>query len=150
MRSRLLLVAVVLSACAEVDDPNPKMVLPGDYRTAFVPVLRCDQGAEHGPINIVVRVRSELAAQYDNGPYPFPEGTLIVKEEYRDQECADLMGYTAMRKEQSGYFPESGDWQWFSLDPYGVVLKDGKQPTCTKCHADCNAKTRRDFTCIEK
>jgi hypothetical protein len=148
----ILFLAVVLSACAEVDSPNPKMVLPNDYRTAFVPVRRCGDGVEHGFIKFVVRVRAELANQYDNGPYPFPEGTLIVKEEYdsRDSQCDNLMSYTAMRKEAAGYFPAGGDWQWFSLDGYGVVLKDGKLDTCAQCHTKGCGSKNRDLTCVDK
>jgi len=149
MRVRLIFAAVVLSACAEVDSPSPKVVLPSDYRTAFVPVRHCGPGNEHGlGTYVVVRVRAEQAALYDKGPYPYAEGSLVVKEEYRDGQCTDLSGYTAMRKEQSGYFSAGGDWQWFSLDPFGVVLKDGKQATCRACHEVCNRKDQRDFTCL--
>ena len=149
MRPGLLFVAVVLSACAEVDSPSPKMVLPGDYRTAFVPVRRCGPAVEHGLISVVVRVRAEQATLYDNGPFPYPAGSLVVKEEYRDSQCTDLTGYTVMRKEAAGYFPAGGDWQWFTLDSYGTVLKDGKQPSCSTCHATLCGPKNRDLTCLE-
>jgi hypothetical protein len=149
MRSGLLFVAVLLSACAEVDSPLAKVVIPADYRTAFVPVRRCGPGNEHGLISVVVRVRAEQAALYDTGPFPYPQGSLVVKEEYRDSQCTDLMGYTAMRKEAAGYFPSAGDWQWFSLDPYGVVLKDGKQESCSHCHVQMCGPKNRDLTCLD-
>jgi hypothetical protein len=150
MRSGFLFV-LVLAACAEVDSPSPKMVLPSDYRTAFVPVRPCGPVNEHGLISVVVRVRNEQSSVYDNGPYPYPEGSLIVKEEYRDDQCTDLSGYTAMRKEAPGYFPAGGDWQWFRLDPYGVILQDGKQPACSQCHSSpkCASKMK-DFTCLHE
>ena len=149
MRPGILFVAVVLAACAEVDSPSPKMVLPGDYRTAFVPVRRCGPGNEHGLISVVVRMRDQQAATYDNGPYPFPAGALIVKEEYRDNECTDLLGYTAMRKEAAGYFPDGGDWQWFKLDAYGTVVTDGPQKSCAQCHTQKCGARNRDLTCLE-
>jgi hypothetical protein len=148
MRPALLLALVVVgSACAEVDNPNPQMVLPGDYRTAFVQVRTCRNSVEHGLVNVVVRVRAEQKDLYEAGPYPFPQGSLVVKEEYRDSGCTDLTGYTIMRKEAGGYFAEGGDWQWFTLDPLGTTLKDGKAPTCSHCHAAC--KPSRDFLCAQ-
>jgi hypothetical protein len=129
------------------------MVLPGDYRTAFVPVRQCAPTVDHGlGGSVIVRMRPEQSGLYGKGPYPYPQGTLIVKEEYRDDDnCAGLTGYAVMRKQEGGYFPEGGDWQWFSLDSYGGVLKDGKQPTCAQCHRsseDCGPT--RDFTCVVK
>jgi hypothetical protein len=151
MRTGLLLVTAVISACAEIDSPSPKMVLPPDYRTAFAPVLHCGTANEHLLGNkAVVRMHADLAGRFENGPYPYPEGTLIVKEEYPvyDDLCANLTGYTVMRKEASGYSPTGGDWQWFSLDSLGTVLKEGKQPTCVSCHDKCNREDQRDFTCF--
>jgi hypothetical protein len=147
MRPALLALVVVLFACAEVDNPSPQMVLPEDYRTAFAQVRTCRNSVEHGLVNVVVRVRGEQKDLYEAGPYPFPQGSLVVKEEYRDAGCSDLAGYTVMRKEAAGYFSAGGDWQWFSLDSGGTVLKDGKSATCSHCHAQC--KPARDFLCAQ-
>jgi hypothetical protein len=144
-----LLALVVLCTCAEVDSPNPKMALPADYRTAYVQVRQCQNSIEHNLMDVVVRVRSDQVALYETGPYPFPQGSVVVKEEYRAQGgCTDLVGYTVMRKESAGYFPEGGDWQWFSLDSYGTVLKDGRQPACSHCHALPMCRGR-DFVCSQ-
>src|SRR5207249_297665 len=97
--------------------------------------------------NVVVRVRPELVSIYDNGPYPFPEGALVVKEQYRDQQCQDLTGYTAVHKEKAGYFAAGGDWQWFTLDSYGAVVQKGPVARCAACHSMCGAK--RDRMCTE-
>jgi hypothetical protein len=147
MRAAVIALVAVLPACAQVDNPNPQMVLPTDYRTAFVQVRPCRNSIEHGLVNVVVRVRGELSAVYESGPYPFAQGSLVVKEEYRDSSCTDLTGYTVMRKEASGYFPAGGDWQWFTLDSLGTVLKDGKPVTCSHCHAMCTPS--RDFMCAQ-
>src|SRR5438045_6499698 len=109
MRVAALALAIVLTTCAQVDSPNPQVVLPSDYRTAFVQVVNCANSVDHGLIDVVVRVRSEDVARYASGPYPFPKGSLVVKEEYRSQGCTELTGYTVMRKEDPGYFPDGGD-----------------------------------------
>src|SRR3954453_6382027 len=110
MRVSLLALGVVVSACAQVDNPSPQMVLPADYRTAFVQVGNCENSIDHGLIDVIVRVRSEDVARYTSGPYPFPQGALVVKEEYRGQGCGELSGYTVMRKEAPGFFAAGGDW----------------------------------------
>jgi len=148
MRPPLLVLAVVLSACAEVDNPNPQMVLPMDYRTAFVQVQNCGSSSDHSFMDVIVRVRPEDVDRYRSGPYPFPQGTLIVKEEYRPGNCGDLFGYTVMRKEASGYFPAGGDWQWFTLDSAGTVLKSGMQAPCASCHGSSpNCGKAHDYSC---
>jgi hypothetical protein len=149
MRLALLPLVLALSTCAEVDSPTPPMVLPGDYRTAFVQVRGCRGTIEHGlDKSVVVRVRSEQAELYNAGPFPFPQGSLVVKEEYSDQGCTQLFNYTIMRKEAPGFFPEVGDWQWFRLDSYGTLIQGGKLADCSHCHATmCGSK--RDYTCTE-
>ena len=143
----VFVLVAAFAACAEVDSPVPAVVLPSDYRTTFVQVRGCRDSIDHGLTKVVVRVRPELVATYEGGPYPFPQGALLVKEQYGDSACQDLTSYTVMRKEAGGYFPAGGDWQYFNLDPYGTVQKDGKQATCASCHSVCGAK--RDRACTE-
>jgi hypothetical protein len=142
-----LLSTIALHACAQVDSPLPDAVVPSDYKMTFTQVRDCRASIDHGLVSVVVRVRSDLAAAYREGPYPMPEGALVVKEQYRDSQCQDLTGYTAMRKEKGGYFPAGGDWQWFTLDTYGTVLQKGKVGSCASCHTTCGAA--RDRLCTE-
>jgi hypothetical protein len=145
---RFAVLALTLCACAEVDSPNPQMVLPSDYRTAFVQVSNCANSVDHGFVDVIVRVRSEDADRYRSGPYPFAQGSLVVKEQYSGQGCTELTGYTVMRKEAPGYFPAGGDWQWFTLDTFGAVLKDGRSPACANCHATTpSCAPAHDYTC---
>jgi hypothetical protein len=148
MRAAPLALVVVLSACAEVDNPNPTVVLPEDYRTAFAQVQDCGNSIDHGFMDVMVRVRSTDVERYRNGPYPFTKGTLIVKEIYRGQGCVDLFQYAVMRKEDAGYFPAGGDWQWFTLDAAGTVLKSGKEVSCASCHGSSSGcGPGHDFSC---
>jgi hypothetical protein len=148
MRLAPLALVVVLSACAEVDNPNPTVVLPEDYRTAFAQVHDCGNSIDHGLMDVIVRVRAGDVDRYRSGPYPFPKGTLIVKEIYRVAGCTDLFRYAVMRKEDPGYYPEGGDWQWFSLDAAGSVLESGKVKSCASCHGSSSGcGSGHDFSC---
>lgn len=142
-----LLTMLGVSACAEVDSPLSDNVLPANYKMTFAQVRDCRASIDHGLVSVIVRVRPEQAAAYESGPYPLPEGTLVVKEQYRDSQCQELTGYTVMRKEKSGYFPAGGDWQWFTIDTYGTVMQKGKVSSCANCHTMCGAK--RDRLCTE-
>lgn len=141
----LLVVAAAFAACAQVDNPNAEVVIPSDYKMSFAEVRNCRSSIDHDLAFVVVRVRSELAPDYNSGPYPFPQGTLVVKEQYSDSSCRNLSGYSVMRKEGAGYFPAGGDWQYYALDAYGGVVSNGKNARCANCHAMCGAN--RDRMC---
>lgn len=155
MLSRLFVVAslVISAGCAQVDSPNPEVVLPDDYRTAFVEVRSCRSTLEHASevgagaeSAVVIKVRPEVMALFEAGG-PFPEGTLIIKEQYRDLQCTALANYTAMRKQASGFDPSGGDWSWYRLDDRSHVTASGKIAACISCHAACGRT--RDRTCVD-
>ena len=83
----------------------------------------------------MIKVEPAAAELYERGPYPLPSGTLIIKEEFGDAGCTDLLGWTLMHKQPAGYDPRFGDWRWQRLDPRGKVLEDGRLPRCASCHA---------------
>jgi hypothetical protein len=138
------LAVVVLAACAQVDSPNPEMVLPVDYRTTYLPVRACRSSLDH-MVAIVVFTSPEVAGIYDSGPYPFPQGALVVVEQYRDTGCMDLREYAVMKKREEGYDPANGDWQWYRLDQRQHVIETGKIARCATCHNDCG--NTRDRVC---
>jgi hypothetical protein len=146
------LVALALGGCAEVDSFQPQQILPADYRTTFVQVRGCRSSVEHNLEHIVVRTSPAVAPVYDRGPYPFPVGTVIVKEEYgSDNRCQFLTGYTIMKKEAPGTDSAAGDWRWFKLDSMDRVTMQGSATRrCSTCHATCTGMNPpRDFTCAE-
>ena len=146
MRS-LCLAALATLACAEVDSPNPVEVLPDDYRTAFVEVRGCRSSSDHDLNNILVRVHANLKTIYESGPYPFPQGALVVKEEFRDLQCTDLIAYSVMRKEAANAQPANGDWTFLKLDPRRRVIQQN-EPRCTSCHAQVACRGR-DRVCAD-
>jgi hypothetical protein len=142
----LSLVAAVLGACAQVDSPNPEMVLPVDYRTTYVPVRACRSSLAHS-MAIVVFTPPEVAGIYDAGPYPFPPGALVVVEQYRDPGCMDLQEYAVMKKREQGYDPANDNWQWYRLDERQQVKETGKIARCVACHGNCGQT--RDRVCAD-
>ena len=153
MGARLLCALAALACAREPVEPmdgqagpGPSL-LPADY-AHFATVRDCRLSIDHDLARIVIKVAPELAGRYEVGPYPFPAGTLIVKEEYGDSACTDLQGWTLMHKQPAGYDDRLGDWRWQRLDPRGAVLEDGRLPRCASCHAD-SACRARDFACAE-
>ena len=131
--------------------PGPSL-LPADYAQTFTQVRDCRSSIEHLPY-ILVKTPAALVERYNNGPFPFEVGSLIVKEEFSDRGCTALTGYTLMRKEAPGYDARFGDWHWQRLDAAGKVVHDGKGDgalaVCANCHLVTAACKVRDFTCTE-
>jgi hypothetical protein len=153
----LVLTTLLLGACG--GDPArpepPPSLLPADYPLRFTEVRDCRSSIEHGLVNVLIRTDSAAAALYDSGPFPFPVGTLVVKEEYADAShaCTQRSGTTLMRKEPPGYDPAHNDWHWQRLDAAGKVLVDGPGTgtvaSCSSCHVTTAYCRAHDFTCAE-
>lgn len=142
--------ALALAGCAEVDSFQPQQVIPPDYRTTFVQVRGCRSSVEHDLVNILVRTSPAVAAIYDTGPLPFPQGTVIVKEEYSDSRCTSLTAYTVMKKDKPGTDTAGGDWRWYKVDHLDRIIQQGAgTKRCSGCHANnCGGShAARDFTC---
>ncbi len=128
--------------------PVVQSLLPGDYDARFVQVRDCRDSNDHDLNRILVKVEAGLQERYERGPYPFPVGTVIVKEEFADPGCAQRVGWTLMYKEAPGYDARFGDWRWQRLDAAGNVKEDGKLARCAGCHAVASCRAR-DFACAE-
>jgi hypothetical protein len=170
------LVVVIAAGCDPTPSPGsdpdggPTSLLPADYAATFVEVRGCRPSIDHDLAHIVVKTSAALADVYRAGPYPFPVGALIVKEQFEDAACTRIGGWTLMRKEAPGYDPAFGDWHWQRLDGAGRVMagvtagqggkQDGPQDgrgsdtgkrtlaRCASCHAAAECRDR-DFTCTQ-
>jgi hypothetical protein len=67
----------------------------------------------------------------------FSEGSLLLKEKFdRTKPEAPLL-FTGMIKREPGYFPDGGDWEYFTLNgELTEVTSRGKLQTCAACHRD--------------
>lgn len=152
MRSvRLVSCAIVLAttmACGD-DTPMSTPVFPSDYATTYTEVRDCRQSGDHD-LN-VVRVLADPAAlaAYSDRTEPFPEGAVVLKEEYEfgDVDCTGpITQWTVMEKLAVGADPANLDWFWQRVDGDGTVL-DENLPRCAACHQACVPPDGYDGTC---
>jgi hypothetical protein len=66
----------------------------------------------------------------------FPEGSLILKEKLGKKDGATRL-FTGMLKREKGYYPEGGDWEYFTVDGGASgILERGKISRCATCHEE--------------
>jgi hypothetical protein len=116
--------------------------------TSSWPKVRvCRLSIEHDAADIIVYASPEAETAYIEGIYPFPAGTVLVKAEYDNSACTELVQLTAMRKLAPGTASEAGDWEWQRVDSNGTVLESGSLMRCVSCHQGCT--NGRDFACTD-
>ncbi len=95
-----------------------------------------EKGNPHRDKFVVVYVNDIGRLAMTEQKYPkFPQGSIIVKEKLtnKDSEAPELL--TVMRKRESGYDAENGDWEYMVFDGPGKVLQaNGKLENCQGCH----------------
>jgi hypothetical protein len=65
----------------------------------------------------------------------FPEGSIIVKEKLTTKDSPTPELLTVMIKQQKGFNPESGDWEYMVLDGTGAKMEGrGNLQNCQACH----------------
>ncbi len=65
----------------------------------------------------------------------FPGGSMIVKRKLGKPDSTKPEMLTAMIKRDSGYNPETGDWEFLVLDGQAIaILERGKLERCSGCH----------------
>ncbi|MDA3939206.1 MAG: cytochrome P460 family protein [Spirochaetia bacterium] len=83
--------------------------------------------------------------EFGNQAYPFPEGSIIVKESFENNKGSkgDLSNLTIMVKRESAYSSDYGDWEYIMTKPDGTISRQGQLSMCIKCHAKSDYK---DYT----
>ena len=69
---------------------------------------------------------------------PFPAGTIIVKDTYYADKGGSRgrrWNITVMRKRESGYDSDNGDWEYVTAGPRGGVRFQGIRSLCIDCHS---------------
>lgn len=139
----IALVASIAGACGPDDPPATEVVFPAGYEATYVEVRNCRRSPDHDLSYIRVLANAEAEPSYRTLSGTLPEGSVLVKEEFADEACTELTGWTAMRKEPAGYAPEGGDWRWQRVDLDRTVVVDGAAAQCLACHQFCTP----DFGC---
>jgi hypothetical protein len=66
----------------------------------------------------------------------FPVGSLILKEKLGKEDGATKL-FTGMLKREKGYYPEGGDWEYFTVDgAASKIAERGKLSRCATCHEE--------------
>ncbi len=84
------------------------------------------------------------AVAYGEADYPYPMGTIIVKESFKAKEGGKgkLDSITIMVKREDGYDRENGNWEYVNADDELQISRQGQIGMCIGCHS---AASGRDF-----
>jgi hypothetical protein len=99
--------------------------------------------ATHGNRYVFTYVNKKAEPSALNGKFPFPVGSVLVKESFEAEAGKPgARGPTfVMEKRRKGYDAAHGDWHWAIVEPGGAVVMTGSgkegSPTsfCAACHA---------------
>ena len=90
--------------------------------------------SEENYITVYVNDTGRRAMMEEKTPH-FPQGSVIVKEKLPNEKSTTPELLTVMIKRESGYNPESGDWEYMVVDGSGkTVQARGKLDNCQGCH----------------
>lgn len=63
----------------------------------------------------------------------FPDGAIMVKEQFEDEAGTKPVGHTVMWKVE-GFDGEHGDWYWAAFGADGAAQRSGQIADCSGCH----------------
>ena len=111
------------------------MVHPPDQQSRVSEGTVPHLDSEHEDVAIHVYVSPDGEASLRNGAIDYPIGTIILKQKLRGVRHDATELFTGMLKRESGYNPECGDWEFFTLtgDARRVIAR-GRIESCMDCH----------------
>ena len=147
----VVLGVLVLGACGDdsggTKPPSGDLIFPKEFLNDYVLVRGCRFSTEHDGNFIAVYCNPGDAGAYTDGTYPLPEGTTLVKIEYADETCTQIVRYSVMRRLAGNADPGLGDWEWQRVDANFNVIASPPPAGCFSCHTGCT--DGRDFTCTD-
>jgi hypothetical protein len=141
------------AAGCDPEPPGPEPLFPEQPETAWTEMRDCRHSHEHELRFIRVFASPDAEASYLalSPEVPYPVGARLVKLEYDDPGCTQLLGYTALEKQPPGSLPAGGDWLWQRVSPRREVLEEGAMYRCINCHEEhCEPPLGYDLTCAEE
>jgi hypothetical protein len=134
-----LLALVAAASCGGDDGAAPAMI-SADYVDTFTEVRDCRRSIDHDLEFVRILADADALAPYRDRDAAFPVGSIIVKEQYldNDDDCSgEIVRYTAMRKLEDGADPDFLDWEWEGVDLDFGVVEDEDPIGCASCHESC-------------
>jgi hypothetical protein len=66
---------------------------------------------------------------------PYPVGTMVLKQKLAEKSSTDALLYTGMLKRETGYNPDCGDWEFFTISADEKKIPSrGRLESCMDCH----------------
>lgn len=102
-----------------------------------VPIPPAEGGDPHlGTKNVYVNQTRETLAPDGEQQFPYPDGSIVIKEAYRPNR--DYVGLIAIMRKKAGADPEHNDWEFIEYtrnapDTEFRVIASGR--ICWGCHA---------------
>lgn len=131
------LIALAALAAAGCPGPVDEAPFPADYETAWTEA-RTPCTLSHDHELTYIRVFADDAAL---GPYtfrtePYPVGARLLKVEYMDEACTEILDYVVMERLAAGTAPADLDWRWLRYDRGRARVTDRRtEPErCINCH----------------
>ena len=132
-------------------EPEPSAALPGlpadtaGYegwlKLNAEPIPPAPGGDPHrGTKNVYVNQTREVIAPNGQQQFPYPDGTIVVKEATRPGK--DFIGLIAVMWKEAGRDPEFGDWRFEEFlrnDPDAEFRLAFQGGVCTGCHSGAAA-----------
>lgn len=147
-----LSLVVVALGCDPEPDPGDAP-FPADYERAWTEAREaCTLSHDHELRYIRVFANDSALGPYSRQDAPYAPGAALLKAEYADPDCAELLSYVYMEKLEPGIGPpEEHDWSWrrFDAERREVIDRRFIPQTCIDCHAwHCeDAPYGWDYTC---
>jgi hypothetical protein len=106
--------------------------ITGDPFNALGPAHAGKEGFREVYIN-----KTGKAVSMGKADYPYPVGTIIVKETYKGDGGMKGMldSLTIMIKRSSGYDPANNNWEYMMVTPDDEIMAQGKLDGCIGCHS---------------
>ncbi|RKU10376.1 hypothetical protein C6503_19895 [Candidatus Poribacteria bacterium] len=96
-----------------------------------------DGDPHNGNKNVYVNKTREDIAPNGEQQFPYPDGSIVVKEAFRPGK--DFVGLIAIMRKKAGVDPDHNDWEFIEYvrnapdAEFRVIAKDG---VCWGCHSD--------------
>ncbi len=136
----VLVAAGLLAACGDDgDEPSEEQpAFPADYADSYTEVRDCRPSADHDLMNIRILADQAALDAYESRDEPFPEGAVVLKEEYDfgDDNCSgEIQQWTVMQKLPKGDNDNLG-WLWQRVDDERNITRTN-DARCVGCHTGC-------------
>lgn len=113
---------------------------PADYRASYTEVRGCRSSSGDHALNYVrVLADPPSLAPYRDREAPFPEGGVVLKEEFEDFDptCSGpIKLWSVMIRRPASEATETLGWRWYEVNPDRAITSENL-PRCIGCHMAC-------------